>query len=39
MTQTKHGFEADMMVLNPEWEAKEVPMALKELYINLTVRY
>lgn len=27
-----------MMVLNPEWEAKEVPSALRELHTNLTVR-
>ena len=37
LTQALRGFEADMVVLNPEWERKKVPAALEELMDNLTV--
>ncbi|KAI0779467.1 hypothetical protein C8Q74DRAFT_1350222 [Fomes fomentarius] len=30
-SQALRGFEADMVVLNPEWERKEIPNALAEL--------
>ncbi|RDX42722.1 hypothetical protein OH76DRAFT_1362292 [Lentinus brumalis] len=34
-SQALRGFEADMVVLNPEWERKKVPMALAELMKDL----
>ena len=38
-SQALKGFEADMVVLNPEWEQKEVPRALAELVKELMVRH
>ncbi|KAI0744095.1 hypothetical protein C8Q80DRAFT_1272681 [Daedaleopsis nitida] len=35
LTQALRGFEADMLVLNPEWERKRVPSALAELMKDL----
>lgn len=37
-SQALRGFEADMVVLNPEWERKKVPTALAELMKDLLVR-
>ncbi|TBU33937.1 hypothetical protein BD311DRAFT_651340 [Dichomitus squalens] len=34
-SQALRGFEADMLVLNPEWERKKVPLALGELMKDL----
>ena len=36
-TQALRGFEADMVVLNAEWERKKVPDALAELMKSLLV--
>ena len=36
-SQALRGFEADMIVMNPEWERKKVPAALGELMGNLMV--
>ncbi|TFY77571.1 hypothetical protein EWM64_g6440 [Hericium alpestre] len=35
LTQALKGFEADMLVLNPEWERNEIPAALDELATDL----
>ncbi|KAI0048282.1 hypothetical protein FA95DRAFT_1517697 [Auriscalpium vulgare] len=35
MTQALRGFEADMLVMNADWEKKQVPEALEELRDNL----
>lgn len=37
LTQAAAGFEADMLVLNPDWEQKKVPDALSELSKNISV--
>ena len=37
-SQALRGFEADMVVLNPEWERRQVPVALEELTVNIEVR-
>ncbi|THH12676.1 hypothetical protein EW146_g7472 [Bondarzewia mesenterica] len=37
LTQALRGFETDMLVLNPDWEANEVPPALTELRDNLSI--
>ena len=37
-SQALRGFEADMMVPNPDWERKKVPLALGELMKDLLVR-
>ncbi|OCH93741.1 hypothetical protein OBBRIDRAFT_789944 [Obba rivulosa] len=34
-TQTLRGFEADMIVLNPDWERKKIPAALGDLMKDL----
>lgn len=38
LTQALKGFEADMLVLNPEWEQIKIPLALQEMIKDLTVR-
>lgn len=38
-SQALRGFEADMIVLNPEWERKKIPIALAELMKELLVCY
>ncbi|OBZ70515.1 hypothetical protein A0H81_09236 [Grifola frondosa] len=35
LTQAVRGFEADMIVMNPEWERKKVPAAIGELMKDL----
>ncbi|KAF9467469.1 hypothetical protein BDZ94DRAFT_1249458 [Collybia nuda] len=37
LTQAVAGFEADLVVFNPEWEQKKVPDALADLINNLSV--
>lgn len=39
LSQTLHGLENDMLVLNSEWEQNVIPKALKELHANLQVGY
>ena len=36
-TQTRKGFEMDVLVMNPEWEKKRVAGALQRLVQGLTV--
>lgn len=38
LTQTLQGFESDMLVLNDKWERKKVPLALRTLVNELSVR-
>ena len=38
LTQALKGFEADMLVLNPEWEQLKIPPALEEVVKGLMVR-
>lgn len=38
LIQALKGFEADMLVLNPEWEQLKIPLALEEMVKGLTVR-
>ncbi|KAH9944692.1 hypothetical protein B0H21DRAFT_694713, partial [Amylocystis lapponica] len=37
LTQALRGFEADMIVMNPEWERKKVPIALGDLMKDLLI--
>jgi hypothetical protein len=37
LAQAAAGFEADMLVMNSEWEQNKVPSALKELCLNISV--
>jgi hypothetical protein len=39
LTQAAAGFEADILVMNPEWEQNKVPAALKELCMNISVGF
>ena len=39
LTQTLHGFEADMLMLNSEWEQSKVPAALARLADDISVRF
>ncbi|KZT10831.1 uncharacterized protein LAESUDRAFT_693231 [Laetiporus sulphureus 93-53] len=36
LSQALRGFEADMVIMNPEWERENIPKALDELRCNLT---